>query len=196
MIDERRKRERLRLRLPVLLLKPGSNKPISSETANISNDGFYCVVQEAISPGDKLTCLLALPAQPSSSTHGDPFYIEGQVDVVPPRRHPALAPPGHVEVGSHHGPGVADDDDETEPGGGAGQGSPPQQMFGGLLPPHETGPGQLVRSAEDEVLLGIEHGQLGAALTLLSPELRAAMQATVSTKFLVTACTADGGMDA
>ena len=38
---------------------------------------------------------------------------------------------------------------------------------------------QLVRSAEDEVLLGIEHGQLGAALTLLSPELRAAMQATV-----------------
>jgi RNA polymerase sigma factor (sigma-70 family) len=38
---------------------------------------------------------------------------------------------------------------------------------------------QLIRSAEDEVLLGIEHGQLGAALTLLSPELRAAMQATV-----------------
>jgi hypothetical protein len=82
MIDERRKRERLRLRLPVLLLKPGSDKPISSETANISNDGFYCVVQEPVSPGDQLTCLLALPAQPSSSTHGDPFYIEGQVDVV------------------------------------------------------------------------------------------------------------------
>jgi RNA polymerase sigma-70 factor (ECF subfamily) len=38
---------------------------------------------------------------------------------------------------------------------------------------------QLVRSAEDEVLLGIEHGQLGTALTRLSPELRAAMQATV-----------------
>jgi RNA polymerase sigma factor (sigma-70 family) len=43
----------------------------------------------------------------------------------------------------------------------------------------DTASGQLVRSAEDEVLLGIEHGQLGAALTLLSPELRAAMQATV-----------------
>jgi len=37
----------------------------------------------------------------------------------------------------------------------------------------------LVRSAEDEVLLGIEHGRLGEALTRLSPELRAAMQATV-----------------
>lgn len=38
---------------------------------------------------------------------------------------------------------------------------------------------QLMRSAEDEVLLGIEHGRLGEALTRLSPELRAAMQATV-----------------
>ena len=37
----------------------------------------------------------------------------------------------------------------------------------------------LVQSAEDEVLLGIEHGRLGDALTRLSPELRAAMQATV-----------------
>jgi RNA polymerase sigma-70 factor (ECF subfamily) len=37
----------------------------------------------------------------------------------------------------------------------------------------------LVRSAEEEVLLGIEHGQLGEALARLSPELRAAIQATV-----------------
>jgi RNA polymerase sigma-70 factor (ECF subfamily) len=38
---------------------------------------------------------------------------------------------------------------------------------------------QLIQSAEDEVMLGIEHGRLGEALTRLSPELRAAMQATV-----------------
>ena len=38
---------------------------------------------------------------------------------------------------------------------------------------------RLMQSAEDEVLLGIEHGRLGEALTRLSPELRAAMQATV-----------------
>jgi RNA polymerase sigma-70 factor, ECF subfamily len=37
----------------------------------------------------------------------------------------------------------------------------------------------LVRSAEDEVLLGVAYGRLGDALTRLSPELRAAMQATV-----------------
>lgn len=36
-----------------------------------------------------------------------------------------------------------------------------------------------VVSAEDEVLVGVEHGDLGAALGRLSPELRAVVQATV-----------------
>jgi RNA polymerase sigma-70 factor (ECF subfamily) len=34
-------------------------------------------------------------------------------------------------------------------------------------------------SAEDEVLVGVEHGDLGQALRTLSPELRAVVQATV-----------------
>ena len=34
-------------------------------------------------------------------------------------------------------------------------------------------------SAEDQVLIGIEHGDLGAALQRLNPELRAVLQATV-----------------
>ena len=37
----------------------------------------------------------------------------------------------------------------------------------------------VVVSAEDEVLLGVEHGHLAPALNSLSPELRAVMQATV-----------------
>jgi RNA polymerase sigma factor (sigma-70 family) len=36
-----------------------------------------------------------------------------------------------------------------------------------------------LRSAEDELLLAVEHGDLGAALQRLSPELRQALQATV-----------------
>ncbi|MBO3749668.1 RNA polymerase sigma factor [Streptosporangiaceae bacterium NEAU-GS5] len=39
--------------------------------------------------------------------------------------------------------------------------------------------GPTVLSAEDMVLLGVQHGDLGAALARLSPELRAAIQATV-----------------
>jgi RNA polymerase sigma-70 factor (ECF subfamily) len=38
---------------------------------------------------------------------------------------------------------------------------------------------QVVVSAEDQVLAGIEHGRLGQALADLSPELRAALEATV-----------------
>lgn len=40
-------------------------------------------------------------------------------------------------------------------------------------------PSPTVVSAEEEVLLGVEHGDLGGALNRLSPELRAVMQATV-----------------
>ena len=36
-----------------------------------------------------------------------------------------------------------------------------------------------VRSAEDELLLAVEHGAVGAALLALSPELRSVLQATV-----------------
>lgn len=39
-------------------------------------------------------------------------------------------------------------------------------------------PSPTVVSAEEEVLLGVEHGDLGGALNQLSPELRAVMQAT------------------
>jgi RNA polymerase sigma-70 factor, ECF subfamily len=46
------------------------------------------------------------------------------------------------------------------------------------LPWHAAEP-QMVVSAEDQVLVGIEHGRLGQALAGLSPELRGAIEATV-----------------
>jgi RNA polymerase sigma-70 factor (ECF subfamily) len=46
--------------------------------------------------------------------------------------------------------------------------------------PLALGPGdELVRSAEEEVLLGVQFGDLGGALDRLSPELRAVVEATV-----------------
>jgi RNA polymerase sigma-70 factor, ECF subfamily len=49
----------------------------------------------------------------------------------------------------------------------------------GRLLQRSAGREGLVRSAEDEVLLRVEHGRAGEALLRLSPELRAAVQATV-----------------
>jgi RNA polymerase sigma-70 factor (ECF subfamily) len=45
--------------------------------------------------------------------------------------------------------------------------------------PARSADADVVVSAEDQVLVGIEHGHLGQALAALSPELRAALQATV-----------------
>ncbi|NUW37864.1 sigma-70 family RNA polymerase sigma factor [Nonomuraea sp. SMC257] len=50
----------------------------------------------------------------------------------------------------------------------------------GGLPDHGFGAaGGVTESAEDAVLVGVEHGDLGTALARLSPDLRAAIQATV-----------------
>jgi RNA polymerase sigma-70 factor (ECF subfamily) len=46
-------------------------------------------------------------------------------------------------------------------------------------PPWRAAEQQVVVSAEDQVLAGLEHGRLGQALAGLSPELRAAIEATV-----------------
>jgi RNA polymerase sigma-70 factor (ECF subfamily) len=46
-------------------------------------------------------------------------------------------------------------------------------------PPWRAAEPQVVVSAEDQVLAGIEHGRLGQALAGLSPELRGAIEATV-----------------
>ncbi|WP_206064957.1 RNA polymerase sigma factor [Nocardioides sp. JQ2195] len=48
-----------------------------------------------------------------------------------------------------------------------------------LLPEWDTGNDQAVPAAEDEVLLDVEYGDLGAALRRLSPEFRAVVQACV-----------------
>lgn len=45
--------------------------------------------------------------------------------------------------------------------------------------PWQSAEPQVVVSAEDQVLLGVEHGRLGQALAGLAPELRAALAATV-----------------
>jgi RNA polymerase sigma-70 factor (ECF subfamily) len=46
-------------------------------------------------------------------------------------------------------------------------------------PPWRAAEPEVVVSAEDQVLAGIEHGRLGQALAGLSPELRGALEATV-----------------
>ena len=71
---------------------------------------------------------------------------------------------GRVHLGHRHPP-----PDRRDPPGGSARGG----CAGAAAEP------EVVVSAEDQVLVGIEHGRLGPALAELSPELRGAIEATV-----------------
>jgi hypothetical protein len=81
MPNERRKRERLGLRVGVLLLQKGSDHPILSETSDITNDGFYCTSPQPLSPGEKLSGIMQLPAAPSV-TESTQLYVEAEIEIV------------------------------------------------------------------------------------------------------------------
>lgn len=77
---ERRKHARLTLRIPLLLFCAASDSPVQSETVNISSDGFYCTTREPFAPGDRLRCLLPIPAPPDTAE--SELYIDAEVEVM------------------------------------------------------------------------------------------------------------------
>jgi hypothetical protein len=79
---ERRTRPRLRLRLPILLLRSELETPLWTETADISNNGFYCNTLQPFAPGDQLNCLVVLPTHTPGATDNDRLYLDAKVDVV------------------------------------------------------------------------------------------------------------------
>ena len=79
--SERRKQARLSLRLPVLLFRTEFEPPTWSETLNISKDGFYCTIPKPVAPGERLRCLVALPAHGNGSP-GIELCLDGQIEVV------------------------------------------------------------------------------------------------------------------
>lgn len=81
--SERRKRARLGLRLPILVLGTKCHSALRCETADISTDGFYCNTSEPFAPGEKLTCLVALPTRPPAPQEdGNQLCLEAEVEVV------------------------------------------------------------------------------------------------------------------
>jgi hypothetical protein len=81
MKDDRRKQERLSLRLPVVLFRANGEDPIASETLNISADGFYCTAKIPFAPGDRLQCRISLPKGHLAPTETS-FWIDAAVEVV------------------------------------------------------------------------------------------------------------------
>ncbi len=59
---ERRNRPRAPLRWPVRISGADGGTALETRTENLSPEGFYCLVSEAIMPGQRIECMLELPS--------------------------------------------------------------------------------------------------------------------------------------
>ena len=80
-LSERRKHERLGLRLPVRFSGRDAVSSISCFTENISSNGFYCITPESLEPGEQRDVHVLLPAR-GYSRSGANVDLKCQVRVV------------------------------------------------------------------------------------------------------------------
>jgi hypothetical protein len=60
--EERRKRKRVALRWPIRLFRDQNAASVESTTENLTSNGFYCVSKEPFQLGERLECIIAIPA--------------------------------------------------------------------------------------------------------------------------------------
>jgi hypothetical protein len=80
--QERRRRPRLSLALPVVLNRPGTETVVEATTENVSSEGFYCFTACEFSPDEILNCEISLPGDQVSSVPEDGLRLTCQVRVV------------------------------------------------------------------------------------------------------------------
>jgi hypothetical protein len=62
---ERRRSPRVKLHWTLYLMLNGTTHPLRTETRDISSDGFYCVLDQPIRPGERIKCDLVVPTHNS-----------------------------------------------------------------------------------------------------------------------------------
>jgi PilZ domain len=80
--QERRRRPRLSLALPVVLTRPGTEAAIDAMTENISSEGFYCHTASEFWTDEILNCEVSLPGDQVSSVPEDGLRLSCEVRVV------------------------------------------------------------------------------------------------------------------
>jgi hypothetical protein len=79
--SERRESPRLPLLWSVYIARSGAPHSLRSQTTNLSSRGFYCVLNERLTPGEHLECDLVVPTHISRS-HDDVLFLRCQTQVV------------------------------------------------------------------------------------------------------------------
>ncbi|HWB96184.1 MAG TPA: PilZ domain-containing protein [Bryobacteraceae bacterium] len=59
-VQERRKRERVGLRCPVLAFRGVEEVPLSGHTVNLSSEGIYWLADQPLHPGERLHCSIRM----------------------------------------------------------------------------------------------------------------------------------------
>ncbi len=79
--QERRKRKRIALHWPVRLFRHPNTSSVESTTENLTSNGFYCVSKESFQMGERLECVIAIPAG-SFGYSNSPIRLQCRVKVM------------------------------------------------------------------------------------------------------------------
>jgi hypothetical protein len=80
-LEERRKRKRIALHWPVRLFRDPANPSVESTTENLTSNGFYCISKEPFALGERLECIIAIPAG-SFGYNESPIRLQCRVRVA------------------------------------------------------------------------------------------------------------------
>lgn len=80
--QERRSRPRVNLSLPLVLIRPGDEARIETQTGNVTCDSFYCVSDRPLSPGEVIECELFIEGESVSSVPQDDLRLSCRARVI------------------------------------------------------------------------------------------------------------------
>jgi hypothetical protein len=78
---ERRRNPRVPLRWTLYLVCSGSRYPIRTITRDINQDGFYCLLNRPVRPGEQIQCDIVVPPHRSQDPD-DKLYLRCRAQVV------------------------------------------------------------------------------------------------------------------
>lgn len=78
---ERRRSPRATLRWTLYLRCDGARHPLRTEARDISRDGFYCLLDQPIRPGERIKCDIVVPTH-SSQDPDDVVYLRCSAQAV------------------------------------------------------------------------------------------------------------------
>ena len=78
---ERRRSPRATLHWTLYLTCAATKRPLRTEAQNISRDGFYCLLDQPITPGERIKCDIVVPTH-SSQDPDDVVYLRCSAEAV------------------------------------------------------------------------------------------------------------------